>query len=117
MRSSNANHIELWKVPLHGSVLRIKTKQKALYNTGMHHLHIGLVCNAPQRSAFELHSKSVPTLDLLQQNIAGISTDDGLMVIAGDFNARTGDAQDSLSCEDLSDLLDSSNPTYIVDDP
>ena len=72
----------------------------------MHHIYVGLVYNAPQRSTFEILSKSAPTLDLLQQNIADISTEDGLMVIAGDFNARTGDAQDSLGSEDLSDLLD-----------
>ena len=66
----------------------------------MHHIYVGLVYNA--------QSKSVPMLDMLQQNIADISTEDGLMVIAGDFNARTGDAQDSLSSEDLSDLLDPS---------
>ena len=74
----------------------------------MHHLYIGLVYNAPQRSTFKIQSKSVPTLDLLQQKIADISTKDGLMVIAGDFNALTGDAQDSLGSEGLSDLLDSS---------
>ena len=61
MRSRIANHFELWKIPLHGSILWIKGKQKFLHNTGMHHLYIGLVYNAPQRSTFEVHSKSVPT--------------------------------------------------------
>ena len=38
-----------------------RASQKFLHNTGMHHLYIGLVYNAPQRSTFEVHSKSVPT--------------------------------------------------------
>ena len=108
VRSSIAEHFEVWKVPLHGSILWIKSKQKLLHGSEMHHLYIGLVYNAPQRSTYrstnQVHSNSLPTLDLLQQNIADIITEDGFMVIAGDFNARTSDAQDHLSFEDLSDL-------------
>ena len=42
---------------------------------------------------------------MLQQNIADIATEDGL--IAGDFNARTGEAADTLSYDYLSDVFDS----------
>ena len=49
----------------------------------------------------------LPTLDLLQQIIADIATEDGLMLIAGDFNARTGVAADMLSSDELSDEFDS----------
>ena len=58
--------------------------------------------------AMHIHSKLEFTLDLLQQNIADMTymtTEDGLMLIAGDFNAHTSDAQDSLTPEDLSGLL------------
>ena len=80
------------------------------------HLHIGLVYNALQRSTSEVHKKSVPTLDLLPQMIADITTEHGLMVIAGDFNAPASDAQDSLSSENLSDIgLITS--THVVHDP
>ena len=61
-----------------------------MHSNGLHHLSIGLVYNAPHGSTFEIHSGALPTLDLLQQNIADIATEDGLMLIAGDDNARTG---------------------------
>ena len=48
-----------------------------------------------------------PALDLLQQNIADIATEDGLMLIAGDCNARTGEVADTLSSDQLSDVFDS----------
>ena len=70
VKSSIAELFELWKVPLPGSILGIKSKQKFLHTTGMHHLFIGLVYNPPIHSTFETQSSSLPTLDLLQQNIA-----------------------------------------------
>ena len=78
-----------------------------MLSNGLHHLFIGLVYNAPHGSTFEIHSGSLPTLDLLQQIIADIATEDGLMLIAGEFNARTGEAADTLSSDELSDVLDS----------
>ena len=67
-----------------------------MHSDGLHHLSIGLVYNAPHGSTFEIHSGALPTLDLLQQNIADIDIEDGLLLVAGDFNARTGEAADTL---------------------
>ena len=79
-----------------------------MHSNGLHHLFIVLVYNAPHGSTFEIHRGALPTLDLLQQNIADIATeDDGRMLIAGDFNARTGEAADTLSSDKLSDVFDS----------
>ena len=95
------------KIPLLGSLLWIKSKQKVTHSNGLHHLFIGLVYNAPHGLTFEIHSGALPTLDLLQRSIADIATEDGLMLIAGDFNARTGEAADTLSSDELSDVFDS----------
>ena len=78
-----------------------------MHSNDLHHLYIGLVYNAPHGLTSEIHSGALPTLDLLQQNIADIATADGLMLIAGDFNARTGEATDTLSSDKLSDVFDS----------
>ena len=48
----------------------------------MSDLDAGLVSNAPQRSTSQMRDKSLPTLKLLQQNIAAINIEDGLVVIA-----------------------------------
>ena len=85
----------------------MKSKQKVMHSNDLHHLFIGLVFNAPHASTFEIHSGALPTLDLLQQKIADIATEDGLMLIAGGFNARTGEAADTLSSDELSDVFDS----------
>ena len=78
-----------------------------MHSNGLHHLFIGVVHNAPHGSTFEIHSGALPTRDLFQQNIADIATEDELMLIAGDFNARTREAADTLSSDRLSDVLDS----------
>ena len=115
VKSCIADDFELWKIPLPGSVLWIKSKQKVMRSNSLHHLFIGLVYNAPHGSTFEIHSGTLPTLDLLQQNIADIATEDGLMLIAGNFNARTGEAADTLSSDELSDVFDL--PSKPVDCP
>ena len=66
----------------------------------MNDLYAGFVSNAPQRPASQMRNQSLPTLKLLQHNIADINTEDGLMVIAI-LNVRTGETQDSLSSEDF----------------
>ena len=85
VKSCIADEFEIWKIPLPGSLLWIKSKQKVMHSDGLHHLFIDLVYNAPHGSTFEIHSGALPTLDLLQQDIADIANEDGLMLIAGDF--------------------------------
>ena len=106
VKSCIADEFELWKILLPGSLLWIQSKQTVMHSNGLHHLFIGLVYNAPHGSTFGIHSGALPTLDLLQQNIADIATEDGLMLIAGDSNARTGEAADMLSSDKLSDVFD-----------
>ena len=81
VKSCIADGYELWKIPLPGSLLWIKSKQKVMHSNGLLHLLFSLVYNAPHGLTFEIHSGALPTLELLQQNIADIANEDGLMLI------------------------------------
>ena len=107
LKSSISELFELWKVPLPESILWIKSKQKFLHTPRVHPLLIGLVYDTHINSSFKTQSSSLPTLDLLQQDIGDITALDELMLIAGDLNAPTGEAADALDPDDLNDILDS----------
>ena len=54
---------------------------------------------------WHLH-ESLPIFEQLQHDVAEIAAHDGLVMLAGDFNARTGEATDTLSPDIAADLLD-----------
>ena len=60
----------------------------------------------PKGSTYEQYSDSQPILDQLEQDIADVAAQGGLVLLAGDFNARTGRAADTLDSDISGDLLD-----------
>ena len=110
VKNGTAYRFELWKVSLAGSILWLRSREKFTRRTGDHHLYIGLVYIPPKgrtTSTYEQLSNSLPAYDLLQKDIAEVYAENGLAIIAGDFNARTGSATDVCQ-EDFSDILDAS---------
>ncbi len=97
----------MWKVSLPGSIVWLRSKGKLSHAGGQHHLYIGVVYIPPRGATIE-HYSSLPAYDILQQNIAEVCAAGGVMIVAGDFNARTASAQDLKHQEELADLLDSS---------
>ncbi len=75
--------------------------------TGEHHLFIGLIYIPPRGSSSEQRSNSPPPFDVLQQVVADALAQNGFIVLAGDFNARTGSAAGTRTA-DFSGILDSS---------
>ena len=97
VKNSLAMHFELWKVPSPGSIIWLKSKHRFVQCSG--YLFIGLVYQPPRSSTFQQHSDSLPILEQLQYDVAEV-------MLAGDFNARTGEATDILSPDVAADLLD-----------
>ena len=75
-------------------------------NHGTHHLHVGLVYLPPKGSTFEQHCDTQPILEQLQQDVAEVTAHNGLVLLTGDFNARTGEAAETLDADIAGDLLD-----------
>ena len=95
----------------------LRSKDEFMHQTGMHHLYIGLAYIPPKGSAFELNSNASPAYDILQQDVADLLARDGLAILAGDFNARTGSAAGGCQ-DDFSDMLDAScQPQLGADQP
>ena len=51
-----------------------------------------------------MYSQSI--LEQLQQDVAEVTAHNGLVLLTGDFNARTGEAADTLDADIAGDLLD-----------
>ena len=73
-----------------------------------HHLYLGLVYIPPKGSAFESQCDSLPAYDILQQDIADICANEGLILLAGDFNARTSCLNEDSIQQDFSANLQTS---------
>ena len=77
---------------LPGSILWLRSKEKYALHDGDRHLHIGLVYIAPKGSApGRLPTAAVP-YELLQQDLTDVLASNGVALVAGDFNGRTGSA-------------------------
>ncbi len=85
----------------------LRSKEKFMRRTGEHHLFIGLIYIPPRGSSSEQQSNAPPAFDVLQQDVADALAQNGLIVLAGDFNARTGSAAGTCTA-DFSGILDSS---------
>ena len=72
----------------------LRSKWKLSHAGGQHYLYIGVVYIPPRGATIEHYSSSLPAYDILQQNIAEVCAAGGVMIVAGDFNARTASAQD-----------------------
>ena len=98
----------VWKVSLPGSILWLRSKGKLPHAGGQHYLYIGVVYIPPRGATIERCSSSLPAYDILQQDIAEVCAASGVMIVAGDFNARTASAQDLTHHDEFEDLLDPS---------
>ena len=78
-----------------------------MQRTGENHLYLGLVYIPPKGSSFDENSNAPPAYDILQQDLTDLLAQDGLAIMAGDFNARIGSAAD-VRQHDFSDVLDAS---------
>ena len=113
LKNSIACKFCVWKVSLPRSSLSLRSKEKLSHTGGQQHLYIdedniNVVFIPPRGDAIEHHSSSLPAYDILQQNIAEVCAAGGMMIVVGDFNARTAFAQDLTHQDDVADLLDSS---------
>ena len=59
---------------------------------------------APRLSNVVTHFWNI--LEQLQQDVAEVTAHNGLVLLTGDFNARTGEAADTLDADSAGDLLD-----------
>ena len=91
-----------------GSFLSLRSKGKVPHACGQHHLYIGVVYIPPRGAKIERYSSSLPAYDILQQVIAEVCAASGVMIVTGDFNARTASAQDLTYHDEFADLLDPS---------
>ena len=57
-------------------------------------------------STFEHHCDTQPILEQLQQDVAEVTAHNGLVLLTGGFNARTGEAADTLDTNIAGNLLD-----------
>ena len=70
----------------------LKSEEKYMQRNGEHHSYFGLIYIPPKGSSFEQNSNAPPAYGILQQDLADLLAHDGLAIMAGDFNARTGSA-------------------------
>ena len=106
LKSSIACKFCVWKVSLPGSIVWLRSKGKLSHAGVEHRLYIGVVYIPPRGATIEHYSSSLPAYDILQQNIAEVCAAGGVMILAGDFNARTASAQDLTHQDEFADLLD-----------
>ena len=107
LKGDLAPRFDLWRVSIPGSIMWLRSKEKFTQRTGEHHLFIGLIYIPPRGSSSEQQSDAPPAFDVLQQDVADALAQNGLIVLAGDFNARTGSAAGTCAA-DFSGILDSS---------
>ena len=107
LKNSIACKFCVWKVSLPRSTVWLQSKKKLSHAGRQHHLYIGVVYIPPRGAIIEHYSSSLPAYDILQ-NIAEVCAAGGVMIVAGDFNARTASAQDLTHQDEFGDLLDSS---------
>ena len=85
----------------------LRSKEKYMQCTLEHHLYIGRICIPPKCSSLEQNSDAPPACDALQQDLADLLALNGLAIMAGDFNARTGSAGGTCQ-DDFRDVFDAS---------
>ena len=83
-----------------------------MQRTGEHHLYLGLVYIPPKGSVFQKQCDSLPAYDILQRDIVDVCANEGLILLAGEFNARTGCLIEESVLQDFSAVV---HPSLLPD--
>ena len=107
VKTALSPHVKQWKASSDASLLWLKVDKTAGFKRD---LFVGLTYAWPEGSTHYDLPIAVDVFDTLAEDISSIYAAEGLVLLAGDFNARTATVTDHVAKEEYESLLDDNVP-------